>query len=822
MNTAAELKSYAVPKEKLRWVCPDELFDFKCTSEVRPLEEFIGQDRALSAIDFGLKVNRPGFNLFLTGLTGTGKAATVRLSIEEFIKEKEKTAGKKLLPDDWCYVYNFSDPDRPVILRLKHGHGKTFNIDMENLLKILKEKIQKAFESDDYKKQKQRIIEDHQKKHQDAMKSVEKAAREKNLMVEISPMGAAVVPLSDGEPMTRDKFLKLSDEEQKVIEDSRMEMLGRIEETNARHHELEKEMFESIKKIDQKAGEYAISAPFGEIMKKYDEYPDAVSFLKSLREYTLTKIEMFTQPERDQTQPGFPSALQQESFMAFRVNVFVDNSSPDGPPIIFESNPNWFNMFGRVERKAYMGTYVSDHTFIKPGAVQRSNGGYLILNIRDVLQNGGVWEGLKRVIRTKEVRVEDPWEQFGFIAPQGMRPQPMPVDIKIVVMGDGYLYQLLSIYDEDFWEMFKVQADFDHDMERSDKNIKAFTCFIRSCCDEEELLPFDRSAVSRVLEHSARDAGDQERLSARLGPLKDLLIESDHWARESGSGIISGEHVEKAVKEKIHRLDLVAERILRMITNGTLMVDVEGSVSGQVNGLAVYDMGMFSFGRPSRITAKTFLGRQGVINIERESKLSGNIHDKGVLILSGYLGWKYAQDKPMSLSASICFEQSYSGVEGDSASSTELYAILSSLADAPIRQEIAVTGSVNQKGEVQPIGGVNHKIEGFFDVCRAKGLTGTQGVMVPHQNVRHLMLREDVVRSVEEGNFHIYQVKTIDEGIEILTGVPAGQRQTDGTYPEGTINFMVDKRLRELADGIKNFYASSNGKQSHDGDDHSI
>ncbi len=383
----------------------------------------------------------------------------------------------------------------------------------------------------------------------------------------------------------------------------------------------------------------------------------------------------------------------------------------------------------------------------------------------------------------------------------------MPVQLKIVVMGDDQLYQQLSLYDEDFWEMFKVKADFDYQMQRSDENLKAYTCFIRTCCDNEKLLPFDRTGVAKILEYAVRAAGDQEKLSARFGPLKDLLIESDYWARNSQSKMITGEHVERAVKEKIHRLDLIAEHILQMIAEGTLMVDVEGSVVGQVNGLSVYDLGIFSFGRPSRITAKTFLGRRGVINIERESQLSGRIHDKGVLILSGYLGWKYAQDKPLSLSASICFEQSYSGVEGDSASSTELYAILSSLSDLPIRQNIAVTGSVNQKGEVQPIGGVNQKIEGFFDVCKAKGLTGDQGVMIPFQNVRNLMLREDVIKAVHESRFHIYEVKTIDEGIEILTGAPAGERQADGTFPEGTVNYRVDKRLRELAERLKGYHA---------------
>jgi predicted ATP-dependent protease len=376
-------------------------------------------------------------------------------------------------------------------------------------------------------------------------------------------------------------------------------------------------------------------------------------------------------------------------------------------------------------------------------------------------------------------------------------------------MGDDSIYQLLMQYDEDFWEMFKVKADFDSQMERTTENLKSYTCFIRNCCDDEKLLPFDRSGVARVIEYAVRTTSDQERLSARFGPMKDLLVEADYWARSSGSERITGEHVEKAVIEKIHRLDLVAEHLLRMIQDGTLMVDVTGAVVGQVNGLAVFDLGIFSFGRPNRITAKTFLGRRGIINIERESQLSGRIHDKGVLILSGFLGSKYAQDKPLSLSASICFEQSYSGVEGDSASSTELYAVLSSLSELPIRQNIAVTGSVNQKGEVQPIGGVNQKVEGFFDVCKAKGLTGDQGVMIPHLNVRHLMLREDVVKAIQEGRFHIYSVTTINEGIEVLTGTVAGERQPDGSYPEDTVNYLVDKRLKEYAERMKGYGAGS-------------
>jgi predicted ATP-dependent protease len=806
MEEIIDLKKYTVSLEKLRWFCPADILKFGCTADIEPLRDFIGQQRAVDSINFGLAVERAGYNLFMTGLTGTGKAATIKARLKKFIEERE-AKGIKYQPDDWCYVYNFSEPDQPRILKLSQGIGKSFSNNMEKLLKTLKEEIPKTFGSGEYNKRKQDITEEHQRRYQEAMDSLDKESHEKSLMVQVSPMGAAVVPLVNGKPMSRDEFLALPAKEKEAIESKRLEMMRKVEETYARLHELEKEIAEKMKEIDSKAGEFAITRPFEDMFRTYSEYPEIIKFLRELREYTLTKLDLFSQAPISQQTPGLSPIQQVDFFVAYKVNIFVDNSSIIGPPVIFESNPNWFNMFGKIERRALMGTYLSDHTMIKAGAVQLANGGYLILNIRDVLLSSGVWEGLKRVIKTKEVRVEDPMEHFGFFAPQGMRPQPIPVEFKIIVMGEDSIYQLLNMYDEDFWEMFKVKADFDYQMERSDENMKSYACFIRSCCDDEKLLPFDQSGVAGILEYAARAVGNQEKLSARFGPMKDLIVEADYWARESQSQMITGEHVEKAVREKIHRLDLIAEHIRQMIKEGSVMVDVEGAVVGQVNGLSVYDLGIFSFGRPNRITAKTFLGRRGVINIERESQLSGRIHDKGVLILSGYLGWKYAQDKPLSLSASICFEQSYSGVEGDSASSTELYAILSSLSEMHIKQAIAVTGSVNQKGEIQPIGGANQKIEGFFDVCKAKGLTGEQGVMIPHQNIRNLMLREDVVKAVKEGKFHIYSVKTIDEGIEILTGVSSGERRADGSYPEGTVNYLVDKRLREYAERLRVYHA---------------
>ncbi|MFA4918182.1 MAG: AAA family ATPase [Thermodesulfovibrionales bacterium] len=806
MKDPVDLNAYAVPFEKLRWVCSQDLFPFECTTDIEPLKEFIGQERALGSIKFGLEVERTGYNLFLTGLTGTGKASTVKSRLERFIEERN-AKGIQYQTYDWCYVYNFLYPDQPRIMKLPQGFGKSFANDMEELLKKIKEEIPKTFSSEEYNKQKQNVVTESQRRYQQALDDLDKEASDKGLIVQVSSMGAAVVPMVEGKPLPREEFLAFPEEEKQKIESKRIEMMRRVDDTYTHLRELDKETAGKMKEIDLKAGEFAVARPFEDMEKKYEQYPEITNFMKEARQYTLTKLELFIQAAMPQPPGGY--APQVDMFIAYKINVFVANDEINGPPIIIEPNPNWFNLFGRIERRAFMGTYVSDHTMIKAGAVQLANYGYIILNMRDVLLNPGVWEGLKRVIRTKEVRVEDPGEQMGFFAPQGMKPQPMPVDFKIIVMGDDSIYQLLMQYDEDFWEMFKVKADFDSQMERTTENLKSYTCFIRNCCDDEKLLPFDRSGVARVIEHAVRTTSDQERLSARFGPMKDLLVEADYWARSSGSERITGEHVEKAIIEKIHRLDLVAEHLLRMIQDGTLMVDVTGAVVGQVNGLAVFDLGIFSFGRPNRITAKTFLGRRGIINIERESQLSGRIHDKGVLILSGFLGSEYAQDKPLSLSASICFEQSYSGVEGDSASSTELYAVLSSLSELPIKQNIAVTGSVNQKGEVQPIGGVNQKVEGFFDVCKAKGLTGDQGVMIPHLNVRHLMLREDVVKAIQEGRFHIYSVKTIDEGIAVLTGTVAGERQPDGSYPEDTVNYLVDKRLKEYAERMKGYGAGS-------------
>jgi len=626
----------------------------------------------------------------------------------------------------------------------------------------------------------------------------------------MTPVGPALIPLVEGKPVSQGEFMALEESVRKDLEARRAELLKKLKASLESVQELERQTTEKLQNSDKDVADFTVSRLFDALMQEYQESIQITQYLTDLRSYTLDNLDSFKEgQERAQTAVGAAVGFimpGRDVFLPFEVNVFVDNSGTEGLPVIIESHPNYANLFGKIERRFLLGGYLSDHSMLKSGALHVANGGYLLLSARDVLTNPGVWPTLKRAIKTKELRIEDPFEQFGLIAPQGLRPQPMPIDVKIVLIGDGILYQLLSMYDEDFWEIFKVKADFNFEVDRTTENMRALAAFIASCCEEPGRNHFDRTGVAKMAEYASRMVDDQERLSSRFAQIKELVEEAQYWSQKDSASLVSGQHVEKAVEEKLFRHNLPDERIRDMIERGTIMIDVDGAVVGQVNGLSVYSLGDITFGKPSRITCKTFLGRGGVVNIERESQLSGRIHDKGVLILSGYMGWKYAQDHPLSLSASLCFEQSYEGVEGDSASSTELYALLSSLSGVSIKQNIAVTGSVNQRGEIQPIGGVNQKIEGFFRVCEAKGLNGEQGVMIPHQNLRNLMLRQEVVDSVRQGKFHIYAVSTIDEGVEVLTGVEAGEKREDGSYPEGSINCEVDKRLKEMAAKLRHFY----------------
>jgi lon-related putative ATP-dependent protease len=799
---------FIVPAEELRRRQDPAEFQFECTEDLSPLSELVGQDRALRSLQFGLGIHKSGYNIFVTGLTGTGKAT----AILDYLRRTIQEAGDGRRPDDWCYVYNFNDPDHPNAIRLPAGQARLFRDQLEELLLTVRANITRAFNSEQYDNQRRMLMESGQREAQAVIEAGQQEASAAGLSINFSPMGVNLLPMREGQVMTPEEYAALPPEERTAIETRQRDMSGRVAEVTQRLRAIERDVAEKLRELDKRVVRSVMAGPFETIILQHREVGEVPTFLQQLQEFMAENIYLLREQGGEAGTGPIPPGGQPDPFLAFRVNLFVDNGGVQGPPIVLEPNPSWSNLFGRIERKAYLGTYVSDHTLLKPGAVHRANGGYLVLNLVDVVTKPGAWDGLKRLIRTREARLEDPMEQYGLLTPQALRPEPIPVDFKLIITGDPMSYFLLTAHDEEFWEMFKVKADFDFQIARTPENCVAYAGFVCTVCQREELRHFDRTGVAMLVEHGSRIVDDQEKLSARFGRLRDVIVEADYWAAQDGADLVGAQHVERAINERVYRLNLVEDRLREMIARGTLIVDTEGEVVGQVNGLAVLDYGDMSFGRPSRITARTFLGQRGVASIDRESQLSGKIHDKGVLTLSGYLGWKYAQDKPLSVSASISFEQGYDQIEGDSASLAELCAILSSLANLPIRQDLAMTGSVNQKGEVQPIGGVNQKTEGFHDVCRAIGFSGTQGVIIPARNRRNLMLRKDVLDSVDSGQFRILSVDTVDEALEALTGVAAGERQEDGTYPEGTVHRLVDNRLREMGEAMRHF-----GRRSQDG-----
>ncbi len=785
-------------QEQLRHDCDSSCFEFQTTAEIPPLKGFVAQERPIRAIRFGLDIHSPGYNIYVSGLTGTGKTTVIKKFLDEI-------AVTLPTPDDWCYVYNFRDPNCPTAIHLPAGRAKHLKAEMDDLVRILKVEIPKAFDSKEYEQSMNALIVDNQEQQQQLFSQLSEKARSMGFALEMSKMGVSLVPLYGGKPVTPEQYEALETGVKQEMEKKRTALQADINSFLREVREINKASREKVTELNRRVGLYVVGIRIEEIKEQYAGIPQVLSYLDDVQDHMLSHLDDFAEKSQEQE----PSAVAQlkletqpDAFLKYRINIVVDNTDTGGAPVINETNPTYYNLFGRVERRAQFGTFFSDFTMIRAGSYVRANGGFLVLTARDVLMNAGVWETLKRTVRNKEVRIEDLGEQYGLIPVAGMRPSPIPVNVKAIMIGNQMIYQLLYALDEDFRKIFKVKADFDYEMDWNEEALQGYAMFISDRCHVEGLLHFDPSAVAEVVEYGARLVDDQQKVSARFSDLADIVREASYWAREEEKPIVSAGHVIRAEMEKYYRSNLIEVRLREFITRGMLMVDVTGAKVGQVNGLAVVDLGDIRFGKPSRITAKTYVGKSGVVDIERESKMSGKIYEKGVLILSGYLSAKYAQESPLSMSASICFEQSYEGVDGDSASSTEIYGLLSSLSGVPIRQGIAVTGSVNQHGEVQPIGGVNQKIEGFFDVCKATGLTGEQGVLIPVQNVKNLMLRYDVVEAVRSGKFHVYAVSTIDEGVELLTGVPAGVR-TDGTYPEGTIHHLVEKRLEEFAEVLK-------------------
>ncbi len=797
-----------VALEKLRWRLDPATLPFETTEDLKPLKEIIGQKRGVEAFRFGMGINKPGYNVFVTGAPGSGRTATVRKLLAEFSKKEGEA------PDDLCYVNNFKNSEAPILLRLQAGVGRKFKKDVHDFVETLKKQVPQFFESQDYLNRKKEIMEEYETKGKSFFKDLDKKVREEGFALVDIQVGQIkrpeVMPLIDGNPTHIDQVEAMVEkgrfpkEEFEQMREKQAKLREQIDQIFLELRDLQKEVQETVEKMDRLMF-MKMATDLAEPVRRKHKSKKIDNYFKEMLDDMGDNLQIFAQ-QSQQALPGMPFVLPQgDPFESYQVNLLVDNAEQKGPPVIMESYPTYRNLFGSIERIVdRSGVWRTDFSKIKAGSLVKANGGYLVINLLDAIMEPGVWPALKRALKTKKMEIQT-YDPFYLFTTTQMKPEPIDMDIKVALISDSYVYHLLTYYDEDVKKIFKVRADFDTSMDKNDDSIHQFAEFVKMKKDEDNLRPFDRTAVSALIEQAVRMAGRQEKISTSFPLITDLIREADYWAEQDGKSAVQEKHVDKAIDARIYRSNMVEEHIQEMIDRGTLMIDVDGAVVGQVNGLAVYSIGDYMFGKPSRITVSTSMGRAGIINIEREADMSGSTHNKGVLILSGYLRKKYAQDKPLSMSASIAFEQSYSGVDGDSASSTEIYALLSSLSGVPLRQDIAVTGSVNQKGEVQAIGGVNHKIEGFYDCCRKNGLTGKQGVMIPESNVKDLMLRKDVVEAVKKKKFHVYAVKTIDEGIEILTGKRAGEIKPDGTYPKGTINALVNEKLKELAEGLKKF-----------------
>jgi len=778
--------------------CDPAMFDFETTATLEGEVTIIGQDRAVEAIDFGVGMTSFGFNIYALGYTGTGRATTIHTFLQ-------RVAAGQPVPNDWIYVNNFVNPAQPRAIALPPGTAVQFQRDMQELVNDLQRDIPRAFESEDYEKQRERIVREMQEQRNEEFLRLEQKVNERGFTLLKTAMGLSIAPVLNGQVVTPEAYQQLDEATRQGIEKRQELLQGEISEAMRRVRDLEKNAKRRLQDFDREVANFAVSHPIEELKHKYRGLEEVPDYLDEVLADIVNNVEGFkSQEEATEGLAAAMQAGQREALLRrYTVNVIVDNSAQQGAPVVTEPNPTYGNLIGRIEHRAEFGALVTDFTMIKPGALHRANGGYLVVEMRGLLTNPLAWEALKRAIKSRSIRTEEMGAQFQLISTVTLEPEPIPLDVKVLLIGDPLTYYLLYEYDEDFRKLFKVKADFGADFDRTPETSHCYARFVAARCRQENLLPFEREAVARVVEYGSRLAEHQKKLSTRFGEIADLVREASFWARRAGRQQTTAADVQKAIDQKIYRSNRAEERIQEMMDEGTLRVDVTGEVVGQVNGLSVLALGDYSFGKPGRITARTYTGKMGVVSLDREAKLSGRIYDKGLLTLSGYLGGKYALKRPLSLSASISFEQLYEEVEGDSASSTELYALLSSLSGVPLKQGIAVTGSIDQQGNVQPVGGINEKIEGFFFTCQRKGLTGDQGVILPAQNVVNLMLRAEVRQAVAEGRFHLYPVRTVDEGIEILTGLPAGELQADGTYPPDSVHGRVMARLAEIAENLK-------------------
>lgn len=796
----------ALEPARLRLRCDPRLLEFATTTDLPLLEETVGQQRALNALHFGIGIAHEGFNLYALGPQGVGKHPMVREALE-------RHAVTLPTPVDWCYINNFENPQKPLALRMPAGKSGGLKRDMEALIQALRTDIPATFESDAYRARVNEIEEEFKQQQEDAFADIQKEAQEKSMAILHTPHGFGVAPLKNGEVISPEDFNKLTDEEKKRIERTINELKGKLTRVLMLAPEREKKRKAKAEQLNREFALATIKGPIDELRKRYSQLDQVVEYLDHVQDDILENLSEFGDQKSRQPNPLGLTPPASEFFRRYRVNIMVEQDQTNGVPVVFEDSPSFHNLIGRVEYSSQLGALVTDFTHIKPGALLSANGGFLILEVRKLLMEPYAWQGLKRALSAGKITLESLGQMLGLVSTASLEPQAIPLQLKVVLLGDHFLYYLLCALEPDFKELFKVTAEFADDIDRNEENLPLYARLVASVVHQRDLLPFSREAVAQVIDHSARLSGDAEKLSIHRRQVGDLLTESDYWARQAGNEIVEIDHVNKAIEQQIHRVDRIRERVYENIQRGTLMIATRGEQIGQVNGLAVLQTGDFTFGQPSRITATVRLGKGEIIDIQREVELGGAIHSKGVLILASFLGARYASGLPMSLSASLVFEQTYGVVDGDSASVAELCALLSALAKIPIKQSLALTGSVNQHGHVQAIGGVNEKIEGFFDICKGRGLSSRQGVLIPSTNEKHLMLREDVVEAVRAGQFCVYAIDTVDEALELLTGLPAGEPDSEGVFPPATFNARVQERLLELIKSQKKFAASEKGEQ---------
>ena len=782
--------------KQLKMVCDPSKFEFNSTEELDPIDTGIGQDRGIKALEFGLNVDVRGYNLYVEGPSGVGKTMYTKNYLNVISKKKKS-------PPDWCYIYNFENPNEPIAVSLPAGGGSEFRDLMDRFIDDVKVDIKSTFNNEEFEKERALIKQEFEEKRNVLMEKLNKKSSEYGFQVKASQTGIYMMPVMNGKAMAEEEFNKLDENIKKEYEDKSAIVQQHIMEAIGEIRAIEKESAKKIEEWQSNVALLTVNTHINYIKSKYKRNKKINHFLDSIKKDILKNISRFISDDKNEKQqPQAPQMIKPEvlkPWLNYRVNLFVDNSKLEGAPVIMDSNYSYHNIFGKLEYENYYGTLKTDYTMLKPGLLHKANGGYIIFQATDLLSNSLCYEALKKALRTKEIGIENAADPRSSMVMISLKPEPIPLNLKVIIIGEENIYQTLLAMDEDFKKLFKIKVEFEDDAPLNMENMDKLARFVAGYCMQEELPPLTKEAVARIIEYASKIADNQEKLSTRFNDLAQVIGEAATWARMARSKIVTVEHVDKALKESIERVKKYDSRYLEMIENNTLLIDTSGFITGQINGLTIMSIGTYSFGKPVKITANTYTGKTGIINIEREVELSGSTHSKGILILSGYLGEMFAQDIPLSLTASICFEQLYSGVDGDSASSTELYAILSSLSGIPINQAIAVTGSVNQKGEIQPIGGVNNKIEGFFQICSARGLDGSHGVIIPKQNVQNLNLSEEVVDAVKEGKFHIYAISSIEEGIEILTGVPAGRKDSNGNFPAGSVNYLAYEKLKKYA-----------------------